>query len=85
MINFFRLSSIFKQGIYRVNGVKNRVEKLCALFDSNSDRVDLSTHSPHDVSGVLKLFFRQLPDPLLQFNFYNTFVNIAKVSFPLLT
>jgi len=59
--------------------VKNRVEKLCNQFDTTPDRVDLSPQSPHDVSGVLKFFLRQLPDPLLQFRFYETFLDIAKV------
>ncbi|XP_078488497.1 rho GTPase-activating protein 45 isoform X1 [Ciona intestinalis] len=66
------------KGIYRVNGVKNRVEKLCTQFDASADRVDLSQQSPHDVSGVLKYFLRQLPEPLMQFNLYLTFLDIAK-------
>nr|XP_018668445.1 rho GTPase-activating protein 45 isoform X2 [Ciona intestinalis] len=66
------------KGIYRVNGVKNRVEKLCTQFDLSADRVDLSQQSPHDVSGVLKYFLRQLPEPLMQFNLYPTFLDIAK-------
>ncbi|CAK8685604.1 unnamed protein product [Clavelina lepadiformis] len=66
------------KGIYRVNGVKNRVEKLCAQFDLVAERIDLTQHTPHDISGVLKYFLRQLPEPLMQFRFYKSFLDIAK-------
>ncbi|XP_077973480.1 rho GTPase-activating protein 45-like isoform X2 [Styela clava] len=67
------------KGIYRVNGVKNRVEKLCTLLDSpNCARADLSEQMPHDVSGVLKFFLRQLPEPLLLHRLYNEFLEVAK-------
>lgn len=52
------------QGIYRVNGAKSRVEKLCQAFENGKDLVELSELSPHDISNVLKLYLRQvgLPD-----------------------
>lgn len=48
------------QGIYRVNGAKSRVEKLCQAFENGKDLVELSDHSPHDISNVLKLYLRQV-------------------------
>lgn len=72
--------SLPRQGIFRVNGVKNRIEKICSLLDSaQCARVDLSEHSPHDICGVLKYFFRQLPEPLVPFDFYDFFREVAKV------
>ncbi|MGH0155398.1 UNVERIFIED_CONTAM: hypothetical protein FKN15_059162 [Acipenser sinensis] len=47
------------KGIYRVNGVKTRVEKLCQAFENGKDLVELSQASPHDISNVLKLYLRQ--------------------------
>lgn len=49
------------QGIYRVNGVKTRVEKLCQVFENGKELVELSQCSPHDISNVLKLYLRQVP------------------------
>lgn len=49
------------QGIYRVNGVKTRVEKLCQAFENGKELVELSQCSPHDISNVLKLYLRQVP------------------------
>ena len=48
------------QGIYRVNGVKTRVEKLCQVFENGKELVELSQCSPHDISNVLKLYLRQV-------------------------
>uniref|UniRef100_A0A1A8GBX9 Rho GTPase-activating protein 29 n=1 Tax=Nothobranchius korthausae TaxID=1143690 RepID=A0A1A8GBX9_9TELE len=66
------------KGIYRVNGAKLRVEKLCQAFENGKDLVELSELSPHDISNVLKLYLRQLPEPLITFRFYNHFIGLAK-------
>lgn len=54
------LSAAVTQGIYRVNGVKTRVEKLCQAFENGKELVELSQCSPHDISNVLKLYLRQV-------------------------
>ena len=43
-----------------MNGAKSRVEKLCQAFENGKDLVELSDHSPHDISNVLKLYLRQV-------------------------
>ncbi|XP_077981086.1 rho GTPase-activating protein 45-like isoform X2 [Glandiceps talaboti] len=65
-------------GLYRVAGVKAKVEKLCQTFENGADLVDLSDTPPHLVTSVLKLYLRQLPEPILTFNLYPEFVGIAK-------
>nr|XP_040023151.1 rho GTPase-activating protein 29 isoform X2 [Gasterosteus aculeatus aculeatus] len=68
------------KGIYRVNGAKSRVEKLCQAFENGKDLVELSELYPHDISNVLKLYLRQLPQPLILFRYYNDFIGLAKES-----
>ncbi|XP_061859502.1 rho GTPase-activating protein 29 isoform X3 [Colius striatus] len=68
------------KGIYRVNGAKSRVEKLCQAFENGKDLVELSELYAHDISNVLKLYLRQLPEPLILFRLYNEFIGIAKES-----
>lgn len=53
---------VSSQGIYRLNGAKSRVEKLCQAFENGKDLVELSDLSPHDISNVLKLYLRQVGD-----------------------
>ncbi|XP_063056563.1 rho GTPase-activating protein 45 isoform X2 [Engraulis encrasicolus] len=68
------------KGIYRVNGVKTRVEKLCQAFENGKELVELSQCSPHDISNVLKLYLRQLPEPIICFQLYNSLMGLAKES-----
>ncbi|XP_078412062.1 rho GTPase-activating protein 45-like isoform X1 [Cetorhinus maximus] len=68
------------KGIYRVNGVKTRVEKLCQAFENGKELVELSQASPHDISNVLKLYLRQLPEPIMLFRLYNDLMGLAKES-----
>ncbi|XP_043073039.1 rho GTPase-activating protein 29 isoform X2 [Puntigrus tetrazona] len=66
------------KGIYRVNGAKSRVEKLCQAFENGKDLVELSDLHPHDISNVLKLYLRQLPEPLILYRYYNDIIGLAK-------
>uniref|UniRef100_A0A6I8RVR1 Rho GTPase-activating protein 29 n=1 Tax=Xenopus tropicalis TaxID=8364 RepID=A0A6I8RVR1_XENTR len=68
------------KGIYRVNGAKSRVEKLCQAFENGKDLVELSDLYAHDISNVLKLYLRQLPEPLILFRLYTELIGLAKES-----
>ncbi|KAK3731062.1 hypothetical protein QZH41_019222, partial [Actinostola sp. cb2023] len=68
------------KGIYRVSGVKSKVEKVCQVFENSSGAVDLSGIPPHVIAAVLKLYLRQLPEPLLTYKLYPEFIKIAKES-----
>ncbi|XP_032160636.1 rho GTPase-activating protein 45 isoform X1 [Mustela erminea] len=72
--------ALHTKGIYRLNGVKTRVEKLCQAFETGQELVELSQASPHDISNVLKLYLRQLPEPILSFRLYHELVGLAKDS-----
>ncbi|XP_041446466.1 rho GTPase-activating protein 29 isoform X2 [Xenopus laevis] len=68
------------KGIYRVNGAKSRVEKLCQAFENGKDLVELSDLYTHDISNVLKLYLRQLPEPLILFRLYSELIGLGKES-----
>ncbi|XP_046405589.1 rho GTPase-activating protein 45-like [Ischnura elegans] len=68
----------YVKGVYRVSGVKSKVEKLCQAFENGADLVDLTGIHPNVIANVLKLYLRQLPEPLLTFSLYSEFVRIAK-------
>ncbi|XP_032064930.1 rho GTPase-activating protein 45 isoform X3 [Thamnophis elegans] len=77
-INEIERRAMKTKGIYRVNGVKSRVEKLCQAFENGKELVELSQASPHDISNVLKLYLRQLPEPIMPFRMYNSLMGLAK-------
>ncbi|XP_067332759.1 GEM-interacting protein isoform X2 [Channa argus] len=66
------------QGVYRVSGSKPRIQKICQAFEMQKEQVDLSDLSPHDITSILKHFFKELPEPLLTFDLYNDFIAVGK-------
>jgi len=85
-INQFGLKT---EGIYRVSGSASTIAKLKQLFDFEPDQVDFRTPAGffgdiHAVAGVLKLYLRELPEPLLTKAYYADFMRVARMSpFPL--
>ena len=70
-------------GIYRLSGTTSRVQKLKQKFDTDWSAVDvLSDEASSDiniVAGCLKLWFRELPEPLLTYSLYPAFIEAAKI------
>ncbi|VDI17995.1 Rho GTPase-activating protein 6 [Mytilus galloprovincialis] len=67
-------------GIFRVGASKKRVKQIRDEFDSGKDVHLDDSHSPHDVGALLKVYFRDLPDPLLTRDLYTPFVATRKLS-----
>ncbi|OCF32411.1 GTPase activating protein [Kwoniella heveanensis CBS 569] len=69
-------------GIYRLSGTTSRVQALKNALDRDIDGVDvLSDEWSADinvVSGALKLWFRELPEPLLTYGLYHSFIEAAR-------
>ncbi|KAI2799313.1 Rho GTPase-activating protein 29, partial [Blomia tropicalis] len=72
------LNGVHMNGIYRVSGVKSKVEALCHSYETNPQSVELSNLSPNIIANVLKHFFRELPEPLMTFQLYPEFIKVAK-------
>ncbi|KAM6904515.1 GEM-interacting protein isoform 2-T2 [Xenentodon cancila] len=66
------------QGVYRVSGSKPRIQKLCQAFETQKEQVDLADLSPHDITSIIKHFFKELPEPLLTFELYNDFIAVGR-------
>ncbi|KAF4583051.1 RhoGAP domain containing protein [Ophiocordyceps camponoti-floridani] len=73
------------EGIYRQSGSLNHINKLKAMFDADCQNPALDFRNPenfyHDVNsvtGLLKQFFRDLPDPLLTMEHHDAFIAAAK-------
>ncbi|CAO1637713.1 unnamed protein product [Sympodiomycopsis kandeliae] len=71
-------------GIYRLSGTTSKVQRLKTKFDTDWTSVDLfsDTEAMSDVniiSGCLKLWFRELPEPLLTWDLYQPFIDAAKI------
>ncbi|MCJ1367703.1 hypothetical protein MMC16_006837 [Acarospora aff. strigata] len=72
------------EGIYRLSGTSSHVTRIRAMFDNDASKVDFRNpenffHDVNSVAGLLKQFFRDLPDPLLTREHYPEFIDAARV------
>ncbi|KAL8922197.1 MAG: hypothetical protein Q9172_003658 [Xanthocarpia lactea] len=72
------------EGIYRLSGSAMHISKLRAIFDNDPSQVDFRNpesffHDVNSVAGLLKQFFRDLPDPLLTHEHFQDFIEAAHI------
>ncbi|GCB66690.1 hypothetical protein scyTo_0000628 [Scyliorhinus torazame] len=67
-------------GIYRVSGNLATIQKLRFVVD-HEEKLNLDDsqwEDVHVVTGALKMFFRELPEPLFPYSFFDQFVDAIK-------
>lgn len=75
---------IENKGIYRLSGTTSKVQRLKGQFDADWMAVDLMNNDEaigdiNIVAGCLKLWFRELPEPLMTWDLYGSFIEAAKI------
>ena len=67
-----------EEGIFRISGSLEQILKLKSRLDSGHSIDFFEENSDcHVIAGLLRLYFRELPDPLFTFEHYETFLSIA--------
>ena len=70
------------EGIYRLPGIVSNIQRLRVAFDEDrlpdlyEDRLVLQ--DIHSVSSLIKMYFRDLPNPVCTFHLYDQFVEAAR-------
>ncbi|XP_059180949.1 rho GTPase-activating protein 15 isoform X3 [Centropristis striata] len=67
-------------GLYRVSGNLAVIQKL--RFKADHEELDLEDgqwEDVHVITGALKLFFRELPEPLFPFSHFNKFISAIRI------
>uniref|UniRef100_A0AAY5ES08 Rho GTPase activating protein 12a n=1 Tax=Electrophorus electricus TaxID=8005 RepID=A0AAY5ES08_ELEEL len=69
-------------GLYRVSGNLAVIQKLrfAVNHDEKINLADSKWEDVHVTTGALKMFFRELPEPLFSFALFNDFVSAIKIS-----
>lgn len=65
------------EGIFRISGNVHTVGRLRQEVEDGADK--LSCEEPHAVSGLLRLFLKQLPDPVIPFSLYDDFIAASDI------
>lgn len=71
-------------GIYRLSGTTSKIARLKQRFDTDIDNVKLEVGDENqseinDITGVMKLWFRELPEPLLTWSLYGSFIEAGRI------
>jgi hypothetical protein len=67
------------EGIYRKSGGATQMKLIQTSFESGSEPIDLEDYELINdicsVTSILKQYFRELPNPLLTYQFYSKFID----------
>jgi len=64
------------EGVFRISAGNLALEQYKETIDSGNE-VDFNAASPHVVCNLIKMFFRELPEPVIPYNYYDECVNAA--------
>jgi len=66
------------QGIFRLSGSTQQITSLRKQFDAGTAPNLSTVDDPHVVAGLLKLFLREMAEPLFPFDMYTRLINAYK-------
>merc|ERR1712137_1209768 len=77
-----RTNALEAEGLLRVAGKFDNIESLRKLLDNSSlknyDSIALSSHKIHDIAAVLRIFFREMPEPVIPFEMYEPLMEVQR-------
>mmetsp|Transcript_9835 Transcript_9835/g.39882 ORF Transcript_9835/g.39882 Transcript_9835/m.39882 type:complete len:785 (+) Transcript_9835:158-2512(+) len=62
------------EGIFRLSGSAVLIKEYKDRFDSGENVSFENESDPHAVAGLLKLYFRELPEPIMTYDHYDNFI-----------
>ncbi|KAI4799352.1 hypothetical protein KUCAC02_016984 [Chaenocephalus aceratus] len=77
------IQEIESEGLYRISGFSELIEDVKLHFDRDGEKADISSNAYEDlniITGALKLYFRELPIPLITYDAYPHFVETGKIT-----
>ncbi|KAG7325447.1 hypothetical protein KOW79_011763 [Hemibagrus wyckioides] len=78
-VNFIRERGLDEEGLFRMPGQANLVKELQDAFDcGEKPQFDCNT-DVHTVASLLKLYLRELPEPVIPFCKYDDFLTCAQL------
>nr|CAG5958680.1 unnamed protein product [Menidia menidia] len=78
-VDFIRQWGLREEGLFRLPGQANLVKELQDAFDCGEKPSFDSNTDVHTVASLLKLYLRELPEPVIPFQKYEEFLACAKL------
>lgn len=79
MLEHVEMHGLYTEGIYRKSGSANRMKELHQRLETDPHLVCLEDYPIHTVTGLVKQWLRELPDPLMTFTHYSEFLHAVEL------
>ncbi|KFU89709.1 Unconventional myosin-IXb, partial [Chaetura pelagica] len=79
LLEYVEMHGLYTEGIYRKSGSANRMKELKQLLQADPSSVKLENYPIHTITGILKQWLRELPDPLMTSAQYNDFLRAVEL------
>uniref|UniRef100_A0A8C3K249 Myosin IXB n=1 Tax=Calidris pygmaea TaxID=425635 RepID=A0A8C3K249_9CHAR len=79
LLEYVEMHGLYTEGIYRKSGSANRMKELKQLLQADPNSVRLENYPIHTITGILKQWLRELPDPLMTSAQYNDFLRAVEL------
>uniref|UniRef100_A0A8K9UUH4 Myosin IXb n=1 Tax=Oncorhynchus mykiss TaxID=8022 RepID=A0A8K9UUH4_ONCMY len=79
MLEHVEMNGLYTEGLYRKSGSASHARELHQLLEINPETATLENYSIHTVTGLVKRWFRELPDPLLTYRLYKDFLHAVEL------
>ncbi|XP_053405798.1 unconventional myosin-IXAb-like isoform X4 [Mercenaria mercenaria] len=79
LIMLIETHGLFTEGIYRKSGAAPKINQLKTVLDNGVTEISIEDNPVHVLTSTLKTFFRELPEPLLTFEFYDEFIQASEI------
>ncbi|XP_047444263.1 unconventional myosin-IXb isoform X4 [Mugil cephalus] len=79
MLEHVEIHGLYTEGIYRKSGSANRMKELHQRLETDPHLVCLEDYPTHTVTGLVKQWLRELPDPLMTFTHYSDFLHAVEL------
>ncbi|XP_069711482.1 rho GTPase-activating protein 24 isoform X2 [Phaenicophaeus curvirostris] len=77
-VDFIRQRGLKEEGLFRLPGQANLVKELQDAFDCG-EKPSFDSTDVHTVASLLKLYLRELPEPVIPYAKYEDFLSCAKM------
>ncbi|KAG7270170.1 hypothetical protein CRUP_026171 [Coryphaenoides rupestris] len=69
-----------EEGLFRIAAGASKLKKLKAALDCSTSQLEEFYSDPHAVAGALKSYLRELPEPLMTFGLYDSWLQATNES-----
>uniref|UniRef100_A0A8C3ADV9 Myosin IXb n=1 Tax=Cyclopterus lumpus TaxID=8103 RepID=A0A8C3ADV9_CYCLU len=79
LLLYVELNGLYTEGIYRKSGSTCRARELHQILETDPERPCLDSYPIHTITGLVKRWLRELPDPLMTFALYSDFLHAVEL------